>query len=158
MATISTQCNFKGNMTFEAEYGSHKVLMDAVPAHGGEDKGPSPKQMVLAGMCGCTGMDVVALLKKMRVEFKHFHIDAHTELTTDYPVVFGPIIMTYIFEGENLDQSKVIKGVTLSMSKYCGVSAMLSKNSPIQVIIKINNTEIYNQPAIFTTPQQPTTT
>jgi putative redox protein len=102
----------------------------------GDDSGPSPKQLVLAGLAGCTGMDVASLLKKMRVEYDSFEIYTEADLTEEHPKVFSEIRLVYRFKGENIDKAKVEKAVNLSKDRYCGVSAMLKKNSPIHFRIE----------------------
>lgn len=130
---IST--SWKDRMVFESHLGKHTVKMDASPEMG-DDSAPSPKQLVLAGLAGCTGMDVVSLLRKMRVEFTAFDIQVETELTEEHPQVFSEIRMTYKVTGTNVDKDKVKKAVELSQERYCGVSAMLKKNGPITYSIE----------------------
>ena len=126
---------WKEKMAFESKLGNHTVRMDTTPELG-DDSGASPKQLLLAGLAGCTGMDVASLLKKMRVPFTNFEMDIEAELTEEHPIVFSKIRLKYIFWGENLDKNKVEKAVNLSKDRYCGVSAMLKKNSPIDYSIE----------------------
>jgi putative redox protein len=126
---------WKEKMAFESQLGNHVVRMDATPELG-DDSGASPKQLLLAGLAGCTGMDVASLLKKMRVSFTNFEMDIEADLTEEHPIVFSQIRLKYIFWGENLDKAKVEKAVNLSKDRYCGVSAMLKKNSPIEYSIE----------------------
>ena len=121
---------WKEKMAFDSQLGNHTIRMDTTPEMG-DDTGPSPKQLVLAGLAGCTGMDVASLLKKMRVEYDSFEIYTEADLTEKHPIVFSEIRLVYRFKGENINQAKVEKAVTLSKERYCGVSAMLQKNSPI---------------------------
>lgn len=149
---MKTECQFKGGMKFESSFRNHQVLMDAKTEHGGTDQGPTPKEYVLAGMCGCTGMDVVSLLKKMRVEYADFKISADAELTQGHPAVFSKVLMDYHLVGvqePEAAQEKIIKSVTMSMSKYCGVSAMIAKSAQIIVKIYMNGNLIYEAPAVF---------
>jgi len=126
---------WKEKMAFESQLGNHVVRMDTTPELG-DDSGASPKQLLLAGLAGCTGMDVASLLKKMRVPFTNFEMDIEADLTEEHPIVFSEIRLKYIFWGENLDKAKVEKAVNLSKDRYCGVSAMLKKNSPIDYSIE----------------------
>ena len=121
---------WKEKMAFDSQLGIHTIRMDTMPEMG-DDSGPSPKQLVLAGLAGCTGMDVASLLKKMRVEYDSFEIYTEADLTEEHPKVFSEIRLVYRFTGENIDKAKVEKAVNLSKDRYCGVSAMLKKNSPI---------------------------
>ena len=117
-------------MAFDSHLGNHTVRMDTMPDMG-DDSGPSPKHLVLAGLAGCTGMDVVSLFRKMRVDFTGFEIQIETELTEEHPHVFTEIRMVYRVAGKDLDKAKVEKAVNLSQERYCGVSAMLQKNGPV---------------------------
>ena len=126
---------WKEKMAFESQLGNHVVRMDTTPELG-DDSGASPKQLLLAGLAGCTGMDVASLLKKMRVPFENFEMNIEADLTEEHPIVFSEIRLKYIFWGENLDKNKVEKAVNLSKDRYCGVSAMLKKNSPIDYSIE----------------------
>ena len=126
---------WKDKMAFNSQLGNHMVRMDTTPEMG-DDSGPSPKQLVLAGLAGCTGMDVVSLLKKMRVDYTGFEIDIETELTEEHPKVFSEITMVYRVFGKDLDEKKVEKAITLSQDRYCGVSAMLKKNSAVNYRIE----------------------
>ena len=126
---------WKEKMAFESQLGNHVVRMDTTPELG-DDSGASPKQLLLAGLAGCTGMDVASLLKKMRVPFTNFEMDIEADLTEEHPIVFSEVRLNYIFWGDNLDKVKVEKAVNLSKDRYCGVSAMLKKNSPIEYSIE----------------------
>ena len=126
---------WKEKMAFESQLGNHTIRMDTTPELG-DDSGASPKQLLLAGLAGCTGMDVVSLLNKMRVPFTNFEMDIEADLTEEHPIVFSEIRLKYVFWGDNLDKAKVKKAVKLSQDKYCGVSAMLKKNSLITYTIE----------------------
>lgn len=125
------------NMTFESSIGDHTVIIDADPKVGGENKGPRPKPLLLASLAGCTGMDVVSLLKKMRVEYDDLRINVTGELTDEHPKYYHKIHVVYILTGKDIDRPKVEKAVDLSKEKYCGVSAMLSKAAEITYEIRI---------------------
>ncbi len=95
------------------------------------DSGASPKGLLLSGLGGCTGIDVVAILEKMRVPLEGFEVQASADLTEEHPKVFKSIQLRYVFRGRNLPMDKLEKAVILSMDRYCGVSAMLAKAAPI---------------------------
>ena len=119
--------NWKGNMEFEALISGHKVLMDATPESGGGDKGTRPKQLMLASLAGCTGMDVVSILKKMRVDLESFDIEVEADLTEEHPKYYNKMHVIYKFKGKDLDMEKLKKAVDLSQDRYCGVSAAYKK-------------------------------
>jgi putative redox protein len=115
------------NMSFESEINGHKVIIDAKEEVGGQDKGPRPKPFMLAALGGCTAMDVLSMLKKMRVELKNLNVIVEGELTEDHPRHFHKMHVIYEVEGENLSLDKIQKAVSLSEEKYCGVSAVYKK-------------------------------
>ncbi|MBL7825880.1 MAG: OsmC family protein [Saprospiraceae bacterium] len=124
------------NLSFDSNVDGHSILMDASVAGGGDDRGASPKKLLLSALAGCTGIDVVSLLKKMRVPFSDFEIVTNAELTEEHPRVFSNIELIYRIKVEEKHRDKVEKAVNLSEEKYCGVSAMLKKNSPIEFRIE----------------------
>ena len=119
--------SWKGNMKFEAELDGHSVVVDATPEAGGEDAGPRPKKLMLVALAGCTGMDVVSLLKKMRVDFEDINIIVEGDVTEEHPKHYEKMHVIYKIKGKNLDIEKVKKAVDLSQEKYCGVSAVYKK-------------------------------
>ncbi|GIX41152.1 MAG: osmotically inducible protein C [Leptospiraceae bacterium] len=129
MKTMQAKMIWKGNMEMESEIRGLKVTMDAKEEDGGLNKGQTPKELVLSGLCGCTGMDVIAILKKMRSLPESFTIEAEATLTEEHPKVFNNIHLKYIAKG--VEKEKLEKAVKLSQEKYCGVSAMLRKTAEI---------------------------
>jgi len=126
------------DMSFETSVNNHKIVLDAVEAVGGKDKGPRPKPLLLVALGGCTGMDVVSMLKKMRVEFDYFNVEVEGVLTEEHPKYYHTITINYIFKGKDLPMEKIEKAVNLSQDRYCGVSAMLNKAAKIEhkIVIK----------------------
>jgi putative redox protein len=125
-------------MSFSSVIQDHEITIDSHPKFGGEGKGPRPKPLLLFSLAGCTGMDVVSLLKKMRVDYDEFKIKVAAELTEEHPKYYNKIHITYFFKGNSIDKSKVEKAINLSQDKYCGVSFMLKKASEITYDIHIN--------------------
>jgi putative redox protein len=119
------ECRWLENMAFEAEVDDHTIIMDADEANGGNNLGPRPKPLTLVSLAGCTGIDVIALLHKMKVEPEEFSITVEGELTEDHPKYYERILVTYHFKGKDLPVEKIQKAISLSNDKYCGVSAML---------------------------------
>lgn len=118
---------WSGDMAFETEINGHKLVMDAVPEVGGHDSGPRPKTLMLASLAGCTGMDVVSILKKMKIEVDGFKIRVDGDITDEHPKQFTRMHLTYEFKGKNLPADKIQHAVNLSQEKYCGVAATLKK-------------------------------
>jgi putative redox protein len=110
-------------MAFESEINGHKIVLDADEKVGGEDRGPRPKPFMLTALGGCTGMDVISILRKMRVEVKSFNVKVIGDLTEEHPKHFHKMHVVYEFEGDDLPMDKLEKAVSLSEERYCGVSA-----------------------------------
>jgi putative redox protein len=125
------------NMAFETEVNGHKLIIDAGPASGGEDRGPRPKQLMLSALGGCTAMDVVAMLKKMRVNIDGLNVIVEGDLTEDYPKHFFKMHVIYEFKGKDLPLDKLQKVIDLSSEKYCGVSAVYRKAMELTSEIRI---------------------
>ena len=128
---MESTVRWNSGLAFTALQGGHAVPLDAPVASGGQDSGASPKGLLLSGLGGCTGLDVVSILEKMRVPFEAFEVQASAELTDEHPKVFRSIHLRYVFKGRGLPMEKLEKAVILSMDRYCGVSAMLAKAAPI---------------------------
>lgn len=123
-------------MVFVSDVDGHAIRMDASMASGGDDSGASPKKLLLAALAGCTGIDVVSLLQKMRVPFSDFELVTEADLTDEHPRVFSRVIIRYRIRVAPEHREKVEKAVHLSEEKYCGVSAMLKRNSPVDFQIE----------------------
>lgn len=120
---------WQGKMKFVAKASSgHEIIMDASEEVGGEDSGTRPKELILNSLAGCTAMDVIAILRKMRVTPEAFRVEVEAEQTDTHPKIFSKIIVKYIFKGD-LPEDKIKKAIDLSKDTYCGVSAMLKKSS-----------------------------
>lgn len=131
MATTKIELNWKKKMAFEAEVNGYIIPLDADERVGGENKGARPKPLTLVSLGGCTGMDVVSMLTKMRVNLDGFNISVSGELTDEHPKYFHKIHITYTFKGKDLPMEKLKKAINLSQDRYCGVTAMLDKVAEI---------------------------
>jgi len=109
----------------------HTLTMDGPPESGGENLGVRPMEMLLLGVAGCTMIDVVTTLKKMRQDLSHLETKINAERATDHPKVFTDIHIQFILKGQNLDEKKVDKAITLSAEKYCSASIMLGETATI---------------------------
>jgi putative redox protein len=145
---MKLNCDWQEKMKFIATADGHQVAMDAKQPIG-TDTAMSPKQLLLAGICGCTGIDVVALLKKHKQPLQSLQIEAESESTVGrYPAVFKEVRLLFKLEGK-LDAAIVIEAVKLSQTLYCGVSAMVSKVVPISYTIELNGSVIHQGSADF---------
>ena len=121
-----------GKMNFEAVGDSGRpVLMSAAPDAGGENHGPRPMEMVLIGLGGCSGIDVMLILNKSRQRVTACEIELSAERADTIPSVFTRIHVHYLISGENLNHNKVARAVALSMEKYCSVTQMLENSVAI---------------------------
>lgn len=125
-------------MSFEGMVDGHKIVLDANPEFGGKDKGPRPKPLMLLALAGCTAMDVVSLLKKMRVEVEDFNVDVEGELTEEHPKKYTKMNVIYSFKGKDLDLEKINKAIAMSEEKYCGVYAIYKQAMEMSYEVKIN--------------------
>lgn len=136
------------NMRFEASAAGNTVAMDAKTPIG-SGSAQTPKELVAAGLAGCTAMDVVAWLKKHKQPLESLDIDVDVETTkSGYPVVFTHALLSFEATGA-VDAQILLEAVRLSQTKYCGVSAMLSKAFPIEYVVRLNQEEIGRGKAEF---------
>ena len=137
MTKQEVKVSWKDKMAFEAEVDGHKIMLDAAEAVGGQDRGPRPKPLMLTALAGCTGMDVISILKKMRVEVEDFNVTVEGDLTDEHPKQYYKMNVIYTFKGKDLPLEKLKKAVSLSEERYCGVSALYSKAIEVTSEIKI---------------------
>jgi len=133
-----TVLEWKKDMAFEVELQGHRFMVDADAQFGGKDLGPRPKALLLSALAGCTGMDVVSVLSKMHVPYDSFKVEVAGKDSDEHPKVFKEILIRYLFTGPNLDREKIQKAVDLSLTKYCGVHAMLVKTAAIRHELLLN--------------------
>ncbi len=124
---------WKENMLFESDNPSgHSVLIESGTEHGGNEIGLRPKAMMLSSLAGCTGLDIVSLLKKMRAEVDDFKLVVNGELTDEHPKYYHSVTVEYHFYGRDLKEDKINKAVDLSIEKYCGVMEMFRQFSELK--------------------------
>jgi putative redox protein len=130
---------WKGGMAFTGDVGSgYLIPLDSDKAVGGRDLGFRPLQLFAIGLVGCTGMDVISILKKKRVEVTDFEVSANIESADQHPKIFTKILLTYKITGKNIDPDDVERAVKLSETKYCPAQAMLNETAEIshEIIIE----------------------
>jgi putative redox protein len=135
MTIHSVKTVFNKNMAFTSTINGHEILMDTTADDGGDDSGPSPKRLMLASLAGCTGMDVVPILNKMKVPFSDFSMDIDAHVTDEHPKYYDRVKLTYKIKVDAGDQSKVQKAVSLSQDKFCGVTAMFKAFAKLETEI-----------------------
>ena len=120
-----------GMLMVGKSHSGHSITMDGPTEIGGENLGVRPMEMLLFGVAGCTMIDVVTTLKKMRQDLSHCETKISAERANEHPKVFTDIHIHFIVKGKNLDSKKVDKAITLSAKKYCSASIMLGKTAKI---------------------------
>lgn len=132
---------WQGGLEFSVDQDGHAFTIDGSEEFGGRDRGPRPKNLLLTALIGCSGMDVVSILEKMKIRDFGLTISAHGEYTREHPRIFEYINIHYVFTGKELPRSKLHRAVTLSQEKYCGVTAILGKTAQINHEIIIRDTD-----------------
>lgn len=142
--THEVEAVWMGKMQFNALVGGHTVIMDAPARAGGEDLGPIPKPFMLSALAGCTGMDVVALLRKAGIEMERFDVGVSGEISKAPPIAYTNIHVTYNIHGDAAHEEEALKTVQRSQNEICGVSSMLKKVVPVTWAVHYNEKEIFN--------------
>ena len=125
-------------MAFMGEAGSgHAVIMDGAPEYGGRNLGIRPMEMLLIGLAGCTGFDVVQILKKGREPITGCEVEVEAERATEDPKVFTAINLAYRISGRGLSAAKAERAVTMSKEKYCSASIMLGATATMTYTIDL---------------------
>jgi putative redox protein len=131
---------WKGNMVFESDNPSNqKIAIDSAEEFGGTNSGLRPKALMLSALAGCSGLDVVSLLKKMKVSVDDFKIVTTGELTDEHPKYYHTVKVDYHFYGKDLNEKKINKAVNLSIERYCGVYEMFKHFAKMNTEIHLHN-------------------
>jgi putative redox protein len=144
MAAHEIVTQWMGKMQFNPLINGHSVIMDAPERAAGENNGPIPKPFVLAALSGCTGMDIVALLRKSEQHIDDLDMKVTGELSKQAPMQYVSIHVQYIFKADPSVKEAVLNAVTDSQLKYCGVSSMLKKAIPVTWEISFNGETLFN--------------
>lgn len=132
-STLHGKVSLAEGMAFTASSGSgHTLTIDAAPSVGGKEKGPRPMELILLGLGGCTAMDVISILRKMRQGVTSYEVNLTGERVDEHPRVFTRIVVEHVVRGPNIDEDAVRKAIRLSNDKYCPASAMLSQSVDVE--------------------------
>ncbi|HEV7336023.1 MAG TPA: OsmC family protein [Bosea sp. (in: a-proteobacteria)] len=135
---MKARASWVEGMAFMGEAGSgHAVVMDGAPEYGGRNIGIRPMEMLLIGLAGCTGFDVVQILKKGRENVTGCEVEVEAERATEDPKVFTKIHIAYRVTGRGLSQAKAERAVTLSKEKYCSASIMLGATAEMSTSLEV---------------------
>jgi putative redox protein len=130
---MDAKVTWKGKMAFDGTVNSGFVVpLDTRLENGGGSSGFSPMELVLVGLAGCTGMDVIDILRKKRQDVTGFEVRVHGAQASDHPHVFTHITVEYVLTGHNIDPAAADRSVELSVTKYCSVQAMLAKTAQVE--------------------------
>ncbi|MDO5569921.1 MAG: OsmC family protein [Bacteroidales bacterium] len=130
------------NMVFQGIIDNKVITLDTAQNESGLTAGIRPKALMLVALGGCTGMDVVNLLNKMREKFKSFEVGIQATIDPEQPLVYSSFDVTYIISGEELHTPKIVKAVRMSMDTYCGVAMMLRRIAPVNYHIIVNGVHL----------------
>ena len=129
MAEVMTvQATLEGDLRFVAESGSgHHVTLDAAEHGGGQNAGFRPMELLLVGLAGCTGMDVISILRKKRQHVIGYEVHVQGVRAEEHPMVFVEITVEHVVTGHHIQPEAVARAIELSEERYCGAGAMLGK-------------------------------
>jgi len=139
---MTARARFETGMRFEATAGSgHRITLDASRADGGQDRGCRPIEMLLVGLAGCTGMDVISILRKKRQLVTDYEVRVEGRRTESHPMVFTEITIEHVLTGYDLQPEAVARAIRLSEEHYCSVGAMLGKTAHFTQFFRLVNAE-----------------
>lgn len=114
------------------------LVMDAPPSVGGNSSGPKPMEFLLMALGGCTGMDVISILRKKKQDVTNFELNVEGETAKDHPKAYTSIHIEYILTGKDISDEAVKRAIELSLEKYCSVGATLGKAVKITNSYRVN--------------------
>lgn len=123
--------SWKDGMAFEAEVDGYRLMLDASEKAGGRNLGPRPKPLMLAALAGCTAMDVVSILGKMKIEVDNFDVKVKGSQSEEQPVHYTGMHIIYEFWGKELPNAMLEKAINLSLERYCSVNAVYKQIFPV---------------------------
>lgn len=135
---MKAELDWLKGMNFVAKSeGGHRVVMDTQVESGGEASAPSPMEYQLMALLGCTAMDVVPILEKMKVPFSRFQIFAEAQRASEHPRVLTSVNLLFRLHAKKDAEPSLRRAVELSQTKYCSVSAMIAKTAKIEYSVEV---------------------
>ncbi len=129
---MTVRATLETGMRFDVETGSgHHVILDAAEHNGGQNSGPQPMEMLLVALAGCSGMDILTILRKKRQDISGYELRIHGMRSEEHPKVYLDITLEHVFSGHNIRPEAVERAIELTEERYCGASAMLGKTATI---------------------------
>ena len=139
MATHSIKTVWRENKIFDTDIDGHRITLDMPGEDGHETAGPGPKKLQLVAAATCSGLDIVAMAEKMRINLKSFDVRIDAEVAEEHPKQYTSMKVIYEFEGNELPKDKLERACQLSFDKYCGVLAMYKKAIPVTYELALKN-------------------
>ena len=137
---MKIEMNWAGGMKFESTSAfGHHIATDTAEQHGGTSDGYKPTELILYGIAGCAGVDVIRLMKKQRQEITGLKIEVIAHQQDDYPKPFHTFEVKFIATGKNLEEKRLKKAINMSEEKYCVVSQTMQEKAEIKTSYKIIN-------------------
>ena len=128
--------HWQGGLTFESDNPSGKLVKMDTDIEGQDERfGLSPKAMMLSSLAGCSALDVISTLDKMKEEIDDFKIEVSGELTDEHPRYYHSVIVDYHFYGSDINKKNCERAVDLSVEKYCGVMEMFRRFAEVKTNI-----------------------
>ena len=135
---MTARATLETGMRFNAEGGSgHHIALDAAEQDGGENTGFRPMELLLIGLAGCTGMDVISILRKKRQDVTGYEVQVRGVRAEEHPMVFVEITVEHVVTGHHIQPEAVARAIALSEERYCGAGAMLGKVAHLIHIYRI---------------------
>jgi putative redox protein len=135
---IEVQASLQGPMQFNVSSATgHTITLDVPASEGGEDSAPTPMELLLMSLAGCTGMDVISILRKQRQEVTKYEVKVHGTRADTHPRVYVEVNVKHIVTGHHLDPQAVSRAIELSSSKYCSVSQTVAKTARITTSFEV---------------------
>jgi putative redox protein len=129
---------WQGNMSFTGKADSgFPVLMNSVMNMGETPSGPSPMELIAMGLAGCTGMDVISILRKKQQDVTQFEVQVDAPRASEHPKVFTSAVINYVIKGHAIEEDAVLRALELSYTKYCPAQIMLGQAFPIDLTYEI---------------------
>lgn len=135
---MTVQAKLETGLSFDIETGSgFHIVLDTPPSNGEQTRGPGPMEMLLVGLAGCSGMDIISILRKKRQDVTAYEMRIHGKRAETHPQVFVEITVEHILTGHNIQPEAVQRAIDLTEGRYCGVSATLSRTAKIHMTFRI---------------------
>ena len=132
MSKRTASVRWVDGLVFETQTESgHRGYLDSFPKEGETSKGPTPMELILVAVAGCTGMDIVDILRKKRLNIKGLEVQVTGTRAETYPMVYTELDVVYSVRGKDIPASAVEQAVKLSEEKYCSVGIMIGKVAKI---------------------------